>query len=63
MAALQESVVQTLLSSQLGAEPPTQEPLEQASLVVQALLSLQAVPSSAFGFEQLPVEGSQVPAI
>src|SRR5207247_1180427 len=44
VAGLQLSVVQTLWSSQLGGGPPTQVPLEQASLVVQALLSLQPEP-------------------
>jgi len=37
---LQESVVQTLPSLQLGAGPPTQMPAEQVSAVVQALPSL-----------------------
>lgn len=37
---LQESSVQTLLSLQLGAGPPTQLPPEQVSFVVHALLSL-----------------------
>src|SRR5206468_585165 len=55
LAGLQLSVVQTLLSSQLGGGPPTQAPLEQVSLVVQALLSLQAVPLGWFGFEHMPV--------
>jgi hypothetical protein len=40
-AGLQESVVQTLESSQFGAGPPTQALPEQVSPVVQALLSLQ----------------------
>jgi hypothetical protein len=39
---LQESSVQILPSLQLGAGPPTHAPPEQASFVVQALLSLQA---------------------
>src|SRR5207247_784974 len=38
-AELQESVVQTLLSSQLGGRPPTHAPPLQASFVVQALPS------------------------
>ncbi len=40
-AGSQVSSVQTLLSSQLGAGPPTQTPPEHASFVVQALLSEQ----------------------
>ncbi len=40
---LQESEVQILPSLQLGATPPTQEPPEQVSFVVQALPSLQAL--------------------
>jgi hypothetical protein len=40
VAVLHVSVVQILLSSQLGAAPPTQTPPEHVSLVVQALLSL-----------------------
>ena len=39
-AGLQASVVQVLLSLQLGGAPPRQEPPEQASSVVQGLLSL-----------------------
>lgn len=42
---------------------PLQEPLWQASAVVQAFPSLQAVPFVLFGFEQVPVEGLQVPAV
>src|SRR5439155_805055 len=41
VAGLQVSSVQTLPSSQLSAGPPTQPPLLQVSLVVQALPSLQ----------------------
>src|SRR5215831_5902036 len=44
------------------AVPPVHAPAWQASPVVQALLSLQVVPLAAFGFEQLPEAGSQVPA-
>jgi hypothetical protein len=40
-AGLQESVVQTLLSSQLGGGPPTQIPALQVSAVVQASPSSQ----------------------
>src|SRR5262249_5855698 len=42
--------------------PGVHVPLLQVSGFVQALLSLHAVPFGAFGFEQLPVAGSQVPA-
>src|SRR5215831_15042575 len=44
------------------AVPPVQAPAWQASPVVQALPSLHVVPLVAFGFEQTPVAGSQVPA-
>jgi hypothetical protein len=43
---LQLSVVHGLLSLQLCAVPPTQVPFWQASLLVQALPSLQAPPLS-----------------
>src|SRR5438876_1181443 len=59
----QLSSVQTLPSSQFGGGPPTQLPFWQASSVVQALPSLQAVPLGFAGFEHLPVAGSQVPAV
>ena len=42
---------------------PVQVPAWQLSVFVQALLSLQAVPSTLFGFEHRPVEVSQVPAV
>src|SRR5207248_1149783 len=41
---------------------PAHVPFWQVSVCVQALPSLQVVPLTAAGFEQLPVEGSQVPA-
>ena len=41
-AGLQESVVHSLPSSQTSEVPAEQEPPEQVSPVVQALLSLQA---------------------
>ena len=41
---------------------PVQVPDSQVSLCVQALPSLQDVPSAAFGLEQVPVAGLQVPA-
>jgi hypothetical protein len=42
--------------------PPTHAPAWQVSTVVQALLSLQLVPSEEAGLEHCPVAGSQVPA-
>ena len=42
--------------------PPVQVPDWHVSACVQALPSLQAVPSGLTGFEQAPVAGSQVPA-
>jgi len=63
VSGLQESSVQPLASLQFGAAPPTHEPPEQASLVVQALPSLQPVPSPLFGFEQTPFAGLHVPAV
>ena len=50
------------LAAHTTGAPPTQAPPWQASPIVQALPSLHAVPSAAAGFEQAPVEGSQVPA-
>src|SRR5439155_2527616 len=41
---------------------PVQAPQWEVSVRVQALASLQAVPSGAGGFEQTPVAGSHVPA-
>jgi hypothetical protein len=41
---------------------PVQTPAWQVSAWVQALPSLQAVPSAWAGFEQTPVAGSQAPA-
>jgi hypothetical protein len=63
VAGLQLSSVQTLLSSQFGAGPPTQDPPEQVSLVVHAFPSLHVVPS-AFGVcEHAPVVGLQIPPL
>src|SRR5213592_359323 len=59
----QLSSVQTLPSSQFGGGPPTQLPFLQASSVVQASPSLQAVPLAFAGFEHVPVAGLQVPAV
>jgi hypothetical protein len=42
---------------------PVQVPPCQVSVCVHALLSLHAVPSSLAGFEQVPLVGSQVPAL
>src|SRR5437667_157357 len=50
------------LAVQLTGFEPLPIPDSQVSLWVQALPSLQLVPSAAFGFEQAPVAGSQVPA-
>jgi hypothetical protein len=52
----QESSVQGLLSSQLGAAPPTHAPAAQVSLVVQALASSQAAVLSVW---TQPLDGSQ----
>jgi len=41
---------------------PVQVPAWQPSVCVQALPSLQAVPSAKVGFEQAPVAGLQLPA-
>jgi hypothetical protein len=62
LLGLHPSVVQTLLSSQFGAGPPTQLPPEHVSPVVHALPSLHAVPFGALGLEHRPVSGSQTPA-
>src|SRR2546427_123968 len=45
----------------MGFEP-VQTPDSQVSVCVQALPSVQLVPSVALGFEQVPVAGLQVPA-
>jgi hypothetical protein len=59
--ALQESLVQTLLSSQLIAVPAHVPPVHW-SPDVHALPSLQPVPFVAAGFEQTPVDVLHVPA-
>ena len=41
---------------------PVHAPLRQTSVVVQALPSLQPVPSGLFGLKQAPVAGLQTPA-
>ena len=47
-----------------GGEPavPKHDPLLHASPVVHALPSVHAEPFALFGFEQIPVAESQVPA-
>jgi hypothetical protein len=59
---LHESVVQALLSLQFDGVPAVQTPLWQLSPVVQALPSLQAVPSALFGLLHAPVDILQTPA-
>jgi glyoxylate utilization-related uncharacterized protein len=60
VAGLQPSLVQTLPSSQLGADPPAQAPPEQVSLVVQALPSLQGAVLLVWAH---PVAGMQVSSV
>ena len=59
----QLSVVQMLPSSVGVAEPETHEPVTHLSPVVQALPSLQPVPSVLFGFEHTPFAVLHVPAL
>jgi hypothetical protein len=47
---------------QTTALPPAHAPAWHVSVVVQALPSLQLVPSGCDGFEHAPVLGSHVPA-
>src|SRR5258705_469962 len=49
-------------AEQVTGFAPVQTPAWQVSLCVQALPSLQVVPSALLGLEQVPVTGSQVPA-
>jgi hypothetical protein len=49
-------------AAQVTGAPGAQLPPWQVSPTVQALPSSQAVPSALLGFEQTPLEGSQVPA-
>src|SRR5262249_28124207 len=49
------------VAAQVTGFVPTQAPAWQESLCVQALPSLQLVPSAFAGFEQTPVVASQVP--
>src|SRR5438093_394905 len=60
VAGLQVSSVQTLPSSQLSAGPPTQPPLLQVSLVVQAFPSLQG---AVLALWTQPVLGLQVSSV
>src|SRR2546425_263170 len=50
------------LAVQMTGLEPVQVPDWHVSVWVHALPSLQLVPSVAFGFEQVPVAGLQVPA-
>jgi hypothetical protein len=54
LAGLHESSVQTLLSLQFGAAPPTHDPLAHVSLVVQALPSSHG---AVFGAKTHPLAG------
>src|SRR5438445_12765095 len=49
-------------AEQTAGVPPVHIPLSQVSVFVQALPSLQAVPSAFAGFEHVPLAGSQTPA-
>src|SRR6266849_2108169 len=60
VAGLQLSSVQTLLSLQLGAGPPTQAPPLQVSLVVQAFPSLQGAVLLVW---KHPVAGSELSSV
>ena len=59
-AGLQESSVHPFLSSQFGASPPTQDPPEQVSLVVQALPSSQESVLSAWMHPEVGLQESSV---
>jgi hypothetical protein len=48
---------------QTTGAPPVQVPFWQVSPLVQPLPSLQALPFALAGFEQMPVAGSQTPAL
>ena len=50
-------------AAQVTGFPPLQIPPWQVSVCVQALPSLQLVPSAIGGFEHAPLEGLQVPAV
>src|SRR5262249_36889905 len=49
-------------ATQMTGFVPTQAPAWQASVCVHASWSSQPVPSALFGFEQVPLAGSHVPA-
>ncbi len=53
---------QASLAEHVRGLAPMQRPPRQVSLRVHGLLSLQAVPSGALGFVQVPVDGSHDPA-
>ena len=52
-----------LPAAQVFGTPPAQTPAWQVSPVVQKLLSLQVVPLATTGLVQLPLVGSQTPAV
>ena len=60
VAVLHVPVRQSLESQTTGLDPE-QAPDWQVSVRVQALASLQVVPSGLFGFEHVPLAGLQVP--
>src|SRR2546425_981769 len=51
------------LAAQVTGFAPVQTPAWPVSGCVQALPSLHDVPSTAFGFEQAPLAGLQVPSL
>jgi hypothetical protein len=51
------------LALQVTGFDPAHTPAWQTSVCVQAFPSLHAVPSAAFGFEQVPLPGSHTPAV
>jgi hypothetical protein len=63
IVALHESIVQTLPSSQFGGAPPTHVPFEQVSLPLQALPSLQLVPTGTGVCTGAPVVKSHESAV
>ena len=63
VAGSHESAVHGLESLQTSGVPGVHTPPWHISAPLQALPSLQLVPSDTGGFEQVPVAGSQVPAL
>ena len=57
------AVTHGFVASQTTGLPPVQTPLAQTSVCVQALPSLQAVPSPFAGVVHAPDSGSHVPAV